>query len=57
MGAGSQAKITVPEFGVVCTENTPLLRAPGGQRDACSLSLTTRGNKNKYGSEWSQDIA
>lgn len=23
LGAGSQAKITVPVFGAVCTENTP----------------------------------
>ncbi len=28
LGAGSQEKITVPVFGVVCTENTPLPENP-----------------------------
>jgi len=28
LGSGSQAKITVPVFGAVCTENTPLPENP-----------------------------
>lgn len=46
LGAGSQAKITLPVFGVVCIENTPLLENPR-RSEGCLLFVPHNERKQK----------